>query len=382
MPKPSRSAIPPSNSDLPRRAGTLLGQDNSGHGLPVTARTNPKPPLHSGDTLEPVRLGCAMAGDELRSFHITTAPFARNGRLDEFLEVFGRAILHLEFDPRDGHALEIDMRVRALPDLAFAAGSCSPMRCRHTHTLATDDDVVLVMLQSGSGELHHRGRVTAVDAGGAILTANGEAGHLTFMSPTGVTNLRLSRRLLAPYVVDLDDMVARPIQRNAPALKLLTSYAAVLHDANELATPALRGLVSSHVYDLAALLLGRKRDAADHAPGVRAARLRAIKQQTLQGIARHELSIDDIAQGQQLSASYIRQLLAADGTTFTDFVLGERLARAHRLLADQRSAARTISAIAYACGFGDLSYFNRTFRRRYGVTPSDVREAARRGRDA
>jgi len=24
-------------------------------------------------------------------------------------------------------------------------------------------------------------------------------------------------------------------------------------------------------------------------------------------------------------------------------------------------------------GFGDLSYFNRTFRHRYGITPSDAR---------
>jgi AraC-like DNA-binding protein len=39
---------------------------------------------------------------------------------------------------------------------------------------------------------------------------------------------------------------------------------------------------------------------------------------------------------------------------------------------------RGISAIAYDAGFGDVSCFNRTFRRRYGMTPSEVREAAQR----
>ncbi|QPC89705.1 helix-turn-helix domain-containing protein [Mesorhizobium sp. INR15] len=34
---------------------------------------------------------------------------------------------------------------------------------------------------------------------------------------------------------------------------------------------------------------------------------------------------------------------------------------------------RSIGATAFQVGFGDISYFNRTFRRRYGVAPSDVR---------
>jgi AraC-like DNA-binding protein len=68
--------------------------------------------------------------------------------------------------------------------------------------------------------------------------------------------------------------------------------------------------------------------------------------------------------------------LAEAGTTFTDFVLGERLDRVHRMLVNPVYRNRGISAIAYDAGFGDVSYFNRTFRRRYGATPSDVREAA------
>ena len=48
------------------------------------------------------------------------------------------------------------------------------------------------------------------------------------------------------------------------------------------------------------------------------------------------------------------------------------------MLIDPRYADRGISAVAYEAGFGDLSYFNRTFRRRYGATPSDVRAAAAR----
>ena len=69
-------------------------------------------------------------------------------------------------------------------------------------------------------------------------------------------------------------------------------------------------------------------------------------------------------------------LFAGQQTTFSDFVLDRRLALARRRLRDPARAGLTISAIAYECGFGDLSYFNRSFRRAYGATPSDVRSGA------
>jgi AraC-like DNA-binding protein len=49
------------------------------------------------------------------------------------------------------------------------------------------------------------------------------------------------------------------------------------------------------------------------------------------------------------------------------------------MMTDPRYADHRVSAIAFAAGFGDLSYFNRTFRRRFGATPSDLRAQAQRG---
>jgi AraC-like DNA-binding protein len=50
------------------------------------------------------------------------------------------------------------------------------------------------------------------------------------------------------------------------------------------------------------------------------------------------------------------------------------------MLTDPRRAGDKISAVAYDCGFGDVSYFNRVFRRRYDQAPSDVRAQSRPAR--
>jgi AraC-like DNA-binding protein len=111
---------------------------------------------------------------------------------------------------------------------------------------------------------------------------------------------------------------------------------------------------------------------------LRAARLGAIKSDILDNLRQHALSIHGTASRRGISARYITQLFSADGTSFADFVLQQRLIAAHLMLSDTRFADRTISAIAFEVGFGDVSYFNRAFRRRYGMKPSEVREAARR----
>jgi AraC-like DNA-binding protein len=70
---------------------------------------------------------------------------------------------------------------------------------------------------------------------------------------------------------------------------------------------------------------------------------------------------------------YVHKLFEYEGMTYSGFVLAQRLDRVHRMLTDPRCAGHSISALAFEAGFGDLSYFNRAFRRRYGATPSDIR---------
>jgi AraC-like DNA-binding protein len=91
-----------------------------------------------------------------------------------------------------------------------------------------------------------------------------------------------------------------------------------------------------------------------------------------------DVSIAAIAQRHHLKPRSIQMVFEAEGTTFTDFVLDQRLARARLMLCDPRLAGQKISTFAFDAGFGDLSYFNRVFRRRFGATPSELRAESSR----
>jgi AraC-like DNA-binding protein len=237
---------------------------------------------------------------------------------------------------------------------------------------------VLVVSREGGATLKQVGREITIEAGQATLTSNGVVGSFLGHIPSFILTFRLTRDLLESRVPNLDDALIRQIPAGRPTLRLLAGYASALRDDQALATPELRHAVSNHVHDLAALLLGATGDAAAlaNARGVKAARLQAIKADIIANCRRPDFSIETVAGQHQISPVYIRQLLAADGTTFTELVTHYKLVHAHRMLTNPLYANYAISQIAFESGFSDLSYFNRTFRRRYGARPSDIRPNA------
>ena len=84
-----------------------------------------------------------------------------------------------------------------------------------------------------------------------------------------------------------------------------------------------------------------------------------------------KITIAEIASEVQFSEShFMRYFKETMGTTFTDYLKDYRLTMAARLLTTSDS---TVLAIAEETGFENLSYFNRSFKKKYALTPRQFR---------
>jgi AraC-like DNA-binding protein len=105
--------------------------------------------------------------------------------------------------------------------------------------------------------------------------------------------------------------------------------------------------------------------------------MNAIKSDIEARLEDRRLTAREIAERHGISLRYLQKLFEDERTTFSEFVLQRRLDRALRLLQSAGSWETSITEIAFGVGFGDLSYFNRTFRRRFGAAPRDIRASQR-----
>jgi AraC-like DNA-binding protein len=318
-------------------------------------------------------------GPNPTQFRFSTEDLPERDRLAIWREVIGRA--RLDLAPLGDGPFLSEASTRLLPELDVTVISISNVRSQRTRELTTDgnDDILLITIDQGSAILSQRGREVTVAHGTGFLLSNADVSSCELRTPCRGHSLRMPRKALAPLLRGLDDAIMRPIPASNEALRLLGDYIAALDHMPELGAPALRHLVSKQLHDLIAAAAGASGDALEAVQrrGLRAARLNAIKLDVVRNISRHDLSAEWAALRQGISPSYVRRLFESDGSTFTEFVLAARLTYAHRLLTGARHSGRTISAIAFLAGFGDLSYFNRTFRRRFGASPSEVRAASR-----
>jgi AraC-like DNA-binding protein len=105
---------------------------------------------------------------------------------------------------------------------------------------------------------------------------------------------------------------------------------------------------------------------------IRAGALGRVKHIIARGLSDQELTLVAVAAESGISLRYLHSLFRNEPRSANQYLKLQRLARARQLLnlADARST--TVTDVATACGYSNLSQFSTAFRREFGISPKDA----------
>ena len=240
-----------------------------------------------------------------------------------------------------------------------------------------DDRFTLIMNRGNSAtERVARSRSTALTVGASILFDRSEPS--AHVCPGGSDRLVLivPRRAAHAAIRNVEDLIGIPIPQANEALRLLARFAdGLLDDDAAVTDPVVLARAGQSLMDLAVLALGTDRDNEQVARlrGLRAARLGAVLREIRLGYADPAISPETVAARVGVSVRTLHALLHETNASFSERVRELRLAKAFELLCAERGMVRSVTEAAYEAGFSDLSYFIRSFRQKYGMTPAAAR---------
>jgi AraC-like DNA-binding protein len=307
--------------------------------------------------------------------------FPQRERFDAWREEFVLRIANSDMERLDHRSAPFKTEITNLPlgRLLFAHVRGTPVRMFREQRHVADGNADFTLVIARAARTHSISGDSETTAGASLLTYWRPA-SVSFTPTVGlhyeVYRYQVPRDLMEAVVDDPDARCFRPAPMNRAALDYLVQYTDQVLLKHDFTDARIIERTGVHVLDLVATILGPNRDAVEAARqrGLRAARLQAIIAYIDANLTNPKLDVAAVAKRHRVSTRHVQRLMEGQGETFSNYVLRRRLDRVATLLGDPTQKLR-IGDIALACGFNDLSYFNRTFKRRFGESPRRYRRA-------
>ena len=310
---------------------------------------------------------------------VTTTSIPTRERAEFWSDLVSRHVTPMRIEPAGKLALHGEIEPRVIGDLGVAQVSGVGVHALHTgaHIARARDHVYAACVHlEGEARITRRGEAIALRRGDIFITDSRHEftldlerpwRHLLITLPTSCLDSRVARPELLPGAVLRDHPLAR-----LWASHLATGFAL----AGELSSTAAT-LFARHSVDLLAQLLDEShRDHLTASDAWRAAMFLSACEVIALKFGDPDLTPDQIAREIGVSSRTLARVFAANNETIMRRVFDERARQAARLLAAPESAHRSVTDIAFTCGFNDLSHFGRIFAGKMHMTPSQWRRRA------
>lgn len=255
-------------------------------------------------------------------------------------------------------------------------------RC-HVERLETDY-YTLTCPFSGRLSVHHDNREHVLDPAHIYLfnhavpysaVPDGEYGTVSVAFPAVALRQR-ERRPQPLYALRRDD------PRQAGSVALLESFGQAFAGGFSSWSETQFNFLSEQLLDLIALLILEPTHAAQGEGDTRFRHLHRARHFITSHLHDPALTPACVAGGCGLSLSYLYEVFRAHDLSVEQEILQVRLERCHAMIQAPQHRHLSITSVAYMCGFSHPSHLSRSFLKRYGVSPSDIRAASRLARAA
>lgn len=304
----------------------------------------------------------------------TTEDVEPRHALAYWVDTVCRSFLEIDIDSPDAAGFQA-----CLESASFGSGSIytvaagaqrvrrTPERIARSHAAWT----ILMQVRTGEALFRQYGRDCRLQAGDSVVVDCTEPYELDCLGPTRSVVLRFPQDWLSAWLPSVECAAARVFRPGEGWGGALSAALAGLEGFSETEMALPPGTVAEQLAGLVALATG---------PQARADGRTDLLFRRLQGSLRErchdpQLTPATLAAAEGMSRRYLHHLFARAGTTFRAELTRLRLESAHRLLADRRWAALSVSEVAARCGFAEPSHFARRFRLAYGAGPVEFRRS-------
>ncbi|KXU94200.1 AraC family transcriptional regulator [Caballeronia megalochromosomata] len=255
---------------------------------------------------------------------------------------------------------------------------CDPCTGERTRGQVRRDDELYVGVQLTTGG---RERFRIGDSGIEV-----SSGDLVVWTTDQVVQFEVLERLhkvtlMIPWALMRERMPERrqppsggKIESRSGVGSLLAVHLLALSNQIESLDASVQGSVSRSTLELLGIALSGQQPSATF--DASAAMLRRVQDFILQHLHEEDLNPTRIAEANRISLRYLQMLFQRSDMTVSGYILNSRLHACRQALIDPAFRRLQVSEIAFRWGFNSMSHFCRTFKERYGVSPTDARREA------
>lgn len=250
---------------------------------------------------------------------------------------------------------------------------------RKSHLAHVDKDCYyLALIQKGCQRVEQHGRSIVHGPADAVMFSAAEPYVLSAHERYRAIYLEFPRAALAQRGGALEHILGTSFNLSSGLGRIIGDLCgSMVLEADALQDTA-RTRLGEHVLDMLALAVqkGPGDDAPAGESSVRAARLRLVRKYIETHLCNPLLNPERVAAANDISVRALHYLFKEGGQSVSDYIWERRLQRCREEL-ELGAGRRSVTEIALAAGFNSLSHFSTMFRRRFGVTPSEMRAPPR-----